>query len=145
MGERSKDWYRQITLMKNSRARPFMLARKYSDGVEILSIDKDELMKNLTKCARRIKRDHPSVARILLYGSFMRNNFTPNSDVDIAIIVNHTNESFIARQDNYITYLSTIPLDISIVVYTIEEIKKLKREKNGFIQEVLCGIELGRD
>lgn len=83
------------------------------------------------------------MVRILLYGSFMRNDYTPNSDVDIAIIVNHTDESFIARQDNYIMYFSTIPLDVSLVIYTIEEIKKMKKEKNAFIQEVLCGIELG--
>ena len=119
-----------------------MFARKYSDGVEIISIDKDRLLKILKDNTERIKKNDPKVDKILLYGSFIRENHTPNSDVDIAIIVNHTDKPFIMRQDDYITYFDTIPLDVNIIVYTKEEIQKLKREKNGFIREVLCGLEL---
>ena len=119
-----------------------MLVKKYFDGVEITSIEKDRLLDKLNSIAVLIKKNQPEVKNIILYGSFVKNDYTPHSDVDICFILTGTEKPFIERQDDYIGYFQDIPLDVNIVVYTIQEIDKMKNAGNQFIREVLEGIEM---
>lgn len=117
-----------------------MLQRKYLNGVTILSIDKQRVIKSLKKIARRIKREHSEVIDIIVFGSFSENNFVPFSDVDIAIIVKATDKNFIIRQDDFIDYFLDLPIDTNLVVYSRDEIEKLSSTGNHFIK----GIEKGK-
>ncbi len=119
-----------------------MLQRQYFDGVEILSIELNSLMKILREISARIKVEHPEVNEIILFGSFSKNDFTPNSDIDIAIIVNETNKKFIERLDDYINYFAEIPLDSNLVVYTAGEIERMVKNGYSLAIEIKKGIGL---
>lgn len=119
-----------------------MLVKKYLDGVEITSVDKNILTETLKKIAERIKVGHPEIRKIYLFGSFSKNNFMPYSDVDIAIIVAFNNKNFIIRQDDFIDYFREIPQDVNLLIYTESEIKKMQDANSIFIREVLDGVEL---
>ncbi|MGB9857738.1 MAG: hypothetical protein ACPLKX_06330 [Dictyoglomaceae bacterium] len=59
------------------------------------------------------------------------------------IVVENTEKPFILRADEFWDYFKEIPLDVNIVVYTKEEIKKMERN-NNFIREILSyAVELG--
>jgi len=112
------------------------------DGVEILSVDINKIKKDLKEVALKIKRNHPEVVRIILFGSIAKNDYTPYSDIDIAIIVKKTSKNFVLRQDDFIDYFKKLDFDVNILIYTQDEIEKLKKENNKFIKELLQGKEL---
>lgn len=122
-----------------------MLQRKSLDGVEILSVDISGLRESLKEISRRIKYEHPEVKEIILFGSFSKGNFTPYSDIDIALIVNDTDKRFIERQDEFIGYFKDIGFDTNIIVYTQKEIERMRREENKFIKEIEKGEKINRD
>lgn len=119
-----------------------MLVKKYLNGVEILSVDKNRLKELLKKIASYIKVKHSEVKEIILFGSFSRNDFTPYSDVDIAIIVDDSDKEFIRRQDEFIGYFEDMEFDTNILVYTQKEIKKMQEGGNKFIEEIKEGERL---
>ncbi len=114
-----------------------MLQEKLLDSVKILSVDYDSLLSALEKISCKIKITRGDVSKILLFGSFATLNYTPESDVDILIILKDSRKNFIERSDEFIPYFREIPFDVNILVYTEEEIKEMQNEENEFIKEVL--------
>jgi predicted nucleotidyltransferase len=112
------------------------------NGVEVLSVDLNKIRKSLENIASKIKTEHSQVIKIILFGSFVKNNFTPYSDIDIAIIVKDSSKNFLHRQDDFIDYFKHLKLDVNIVVYTQEELEKMKKTDNKFIKEILQGENL---
>jgi len=119
-----------------------MLQMKYLNGVRILSVDEKKLKDTLHKIVEKIKREHPELVEIILFGSFCKNNFSPYSDLDIAIIVSGAERNFIKRVDEYINYFDEMPFDINLLVYTREEFDKMVKNSNTFALEIKNGIKL---
>lgn len=119
-----------------------MLQREYLNGVEILSVDYKRLMKELKNISGKIKKDKSEVSKIILFGSFAKGNFTPYSDIDIAIIVKNSNKNFIQRQDDFIDYFNSLGFDVNLIVYTEEEYKKMKTSSVNFIKQIDRGVIL---
>ncbi len=119
-----------------------MLQRRCLNGVEILSVDINDIKKALRLTANKIRSEHPEITEIILFGSFSKDDFTPYSDIDIAIMVRHTSRSFIERQDAFIDYFSEIPFDVNLVIYTEDEVKKMQGNSSHFIREVKRGLQL---
>ena len=107
------------------------------DSVKILSVDYDALIKSIAKSCARIKEEHGHVPKILLFGSFLKRNYTPESDVDIMIIVKHDDTPFMARKDLFSGYFEDIPFDTNIIVYTKDELNSMFNNGNLFIKSVL--------
>ncbi|MDR2008957.1 MAG: nucleotidyltransferase domain-containing protein [Bacteroidales bacterium] len=81
--------------------------------------------------------------KIILFGSYANNNDTENSDIDLMVILdnNDVSKTYEERQIKklYIRKLVReinykIPLDI--LVYSKEELKKIKEYGNYFIDEI---------
>ncbi|MGQ9616061.1 MAG: nucleotidyltransferase domain-containing protein [Spirochaetota bacterium] len=119
-----------------------MLQKLSLDGVEISTVNKPILMKELKNIANRIRQEHTEVKDIILFGSFSREDFTPSSDIDIAIIIDKSKKNFISRSDDFIDYFLNLPFDINLIAYTTGEVDKMVKEKNTFISEVLKGKRL---
>lgn len=119
-----------------------MLQKQYLDGVKILSVDENSLRESLKKIADKIKAEHPKVNEITLFGSFSKGDFTPSSDIDIAIIVDKTDKRFIERSDDYVDYFTEFPFDTNLVVYSAEEIDRMIKNGNSFAIEIKKGIRL---
>lgn len=116
-----------------------MLVKKYLNGVRIYSINEERLMEKLKKIFKKIKKDKPEVKNIIVFGSFIKGNYTPFSDIDIAIILKESKKNFLERQDDFIDYFVNLPMDTNLLIYTEEEFKKLIEENNFFVKEILKG------
>ena len=116
-----------------------MLVKKLFNGVEVLSIKIAELKSALREIALRIVRDRQELKRMILFGSFVNGDFTPHSDVDIALIVSGTDKFFIERPDDFWEYFKEIPLDVNLLVYTEKEVEAMAGRGERFIGEVLKG------
>jgi len=119
-----------------------VLQKRCLDGVEIISVDYSRLIEALKKISAGIKKDHPEVKEIILFGSFSKDEYTPESDIDIAIILEYSDRSFIERGDEFIEYFASLPFDVNLVVYTSREIEKMIKDNNSFIMEILKGKRL---
>jgi predicted nucleotidyltransferase len=114
-----------------------MLLTRSSGSVQITSVDLPALLQALRERAERLAREHAEIAEIILFGSFARGNFTPESDVDLLVIVDETNVHFLKRADPYRDTFSDIPFDVWPLVYTREERDRMLREGNAFMRSAL--------
>ena len=114
-----------------------MLQVQSLDSVKILSVDYNALIKGLKKACHKIKINHPETLKLLLFGSFSKGDYTPESDIDILIIVRQTDIPFLERRDMFLDFFKDIPFDLNILVYTEAELKKMLGEGNPFIQRVM--------
>lgn len=114
-----------------------MLREKSLDSVKIISIDYNLLIRKLEEIAKDIREKVSNVKEILLFGSYAKGNFTPLSDLDILIITKEAELPFLYRHEKFYEFFKEIPLDVNIIVYTQEEIKKLLDSDNMFIKEIL--------
>ncbi len=114
-----------------------MLRVQSLDSVQILSVDYNALIKSLKKACRKIRENHPDTLKVLLFGSFAKGDYTPESDIDILIIVRQTDIPFLERRDTFLDFLKDIPFDLNILVYTEAELKKMLDEGNLFIRQVM--------
>jgi uncharacterized protein len=96
----------------------------------------------LGRASSEAKREHPEVIEIIWYGSFTRRDFTPYSDIDIAVIVKNSGKRFVERQDDFVDYFRKVPLDVNLVVYTPDEIERMSQGGNRFAEEILSGLRL---
>ncbi len=114
-----------------------MLREESSGSVKILSIDYEQLIDTLRNVAESISKDNNNLSKLILFGSFCRKDYTPESDVDILIILQNSQKHFLQRKDDFISYFSAVPLDVNILVYTEAEVETMLNEENHFITEVL--------
>ncbi len=122
-----------------------MRQRQFSDGVEIISVDDQALRRRLEGIAAQIRAKHPEVEEVILFGSFVRGDFTPDSDVDVAILLSTDGEPFLRRVDRFLDAFSDLPLDVNLLVYTREEISRMLAEGNWLARAIVEGVRLGRE
>jgi predicted nucleotidyltransferase len=115
-----------------------MLQIKSSGSVTIKSVQYNALLAILGTVSQKIKNTYPAVNKIVLFGSFAKGNYTPESDVDIVIVVKQINEPFLQRSDSFLDLFTEIPFDINLMVYTEEEIDKMFADGNSFIKNILA-------
>jgi len=115
-----------------------MLRKRSSNSVEIMSIDRDSLLRELESIAEQIGSNDPTVCEVRLYGSFWTGNFTPLSDLDLLILVSDSEQRFLQRSDAYRDYFLHLPLDTDIKVYTLQEVEVMKEQGNPLLR----GIEV---
>ena len=110
---------------------------KYLDSVKILSVDYNTLLKSIGEACTGIREKFKHIKKILLFGSFLKQNYTPESDVDILIVVEHDDTPFMERRDLFSDFFKDIPFDINILVYTEDELNNMLNKGNLFIKGVL--------
>ena len=114
-----------------------MLHKRSSGSVEITSVDRGELLAELRRVVALLAAENPEVERVELFGSFVRGDFTPSSDVDLVIVVRATETPFLARADVYRHFFAHFPFDVHLLVYTRDEAERLGAEP-GFLRRALC-------
>jgi predicted nucleotidyltransferase len=122
-----------------------MRQRRFSDGVEIISVDDQALRQRLEEIAVQIRAKHPEVEEVVLFGSFARGDFTPRSDVDVAILLSADGEPFLQWADRFLDAFSDLSLDVNLLVYMREEMNRMLAEGNRLARAIVEGVRLGRE
>ena len=119
------------------------MQRKLSHSVRIRYFDKKLVEESLRGYLKEIEGKHPEVERVLLFGSFVRNESVPGSDIDLLVILRESEESFLKRIPRFLP--SRFPVGVDVFPYTEKEVEKMKGEGNFFIRKVLEeGVEVFR-
>lgn len=112
-------------------------------SVRIRYFDKKLVEESLRGYLKEIEGKHPEVERVLLFGSFVRNESVPGSDIDLLVILRESEESFLKRIPRFLP--SRFPVGVDVFPYTEKEVEKMKGEGNFFIRKALEeGVEVFR-
>ncbi len=114
-----------------------MLQVRSLDSVKISSVDHKALIDALHDIAEKIKSENRSAESIRLFGSFNKGNYTPESDIDVLIIMDKADRPFVTRRDKFAPYFSDLPFDVNILAYSRDEVDLMRRKGNTFIMAIL--------
>ena len=92
-------------------------------------MNKEELKKTIVSSYKKL-----NPVKIILFGSWCRDEEDKYSDVDI-IVIYETKKRFLDRlKELYLMW--DIPVAFDILAYTPEEFEKMLKEKNPFIKKI---------
>jgi len=93
-------------------------------------MDRKQVIENVSKYAQQIVK-HIVVDKVVLFGSYAKNTYNENSDIDVAIIVNEVSDDFLQTSK----LLNKLTRDID---YRIEPVLLGKNDDfSGFISTIL--------
>lgn len=93
-------------------------------SVEIKSVDKEQLRRSVDAYAARVFACHPEVEEIVVFGSFAKGNYAPGSDIDIFILISHSDESVRDRIPDFMPD-GPFPVGVDVFPYTRREVSNL--------------------
>jgi len=93
-------------------------------------MDKKEINRKLKKYITLVRKDF-SPKKIILFGSYARGNFTENSDIDIAIVVDEIKGDFLDLEFQLFKMRRNI--DDRIEPVLLEE----NNDRSGFLESIL--------
>jgi len=107
-----------------------------SDGVTVFSaIDRDRVLAAVSDWAAIVQARARDVRRIGLFGSYARGDYAPGSDVDLLIVVAHSDQPvWYLRAARFDT--SALPVGADVFVYTQAEVERMQRD-NPWLRHVL--------
>jgi len=111
-----------------------MRSRSYG-SVKVTYFDAQAVWAALRRAAQSLADEHPEVLRIAVFGSLVRGEAVPGSDVDLLIVLRDTDLPFIERAARYAP--AGLPVGADVFAYTADEIEAMLAEGNGFIRRAL--------
>lgn len=86
--------------------------------------DRDQVHSGVQSWARRVAAGRPDVARIGYIGSYANGNWGVGSDIDLVIVVDHSDSGFLERGRAFDA--TSLPVPADVLVYTEGEWQKSK-------------------
>jgi predicted nucleotidyltransferase len=99
---------------------------------------RNKILEELACWAAATRERFPEIAKVGLFGSYAKNNYTPGSDLDLLLIVEYSQESrWFMRSAHYQAIQLSLPADL--FVYTQAEAERMEKN-NPWFQSVLRDI-----
>jgi predicted nucleotidyltransferase len=110
------------------------MRRQQSYGsVQIISIDRDELLDRLSSVAGRICAEHPEVQSVRVFGSVARGDQVGTSDVDVLIVLRGSEQQDSWAQIRRFYPYFDLPIGVDVLVYTEGEIARRLQAGDAFV------------
>jgi predicted nucleotidyltransferase len=111
------------------------MRQKSSSSVRVFFADKDKILLQVKQYSKKLKRNHPEVEKVGLFGSYVTDEYGPASDVDLLIVLQNSSKRFIDRIPDFLP--SDIQVSCDCFPYTVDEINRMKDEGDPWILHVL--------
>ena len=108
---------------------------EYCGSAKITYFDREAVWKALRELAPRLAADHPEIVKIAVFGSLVRNEAVPGSDVDVLLVLEASDIPFRDRASRYRP--SRFPVGVDLFAYTQVEIERMLSESNFFLKRAL--------
>lgn len=106
----------------------------------IKSANRAEIAQAVEQYVVHLRREHPEIQRVIWFGSWVTGIPMPGSDVDLCLIVSHTDKP---RRERSVEYLPVgFPVGMDLFVYTEEEFAQLVQESPGWFAAIQAGREM---
>ena len=81
-------------------------------SVTIFSIDEERVRTAADEYAAHLLASHPEIEEIVVFGSFAKGNYAPGSDLDIFILLTHSDKERWDRASDFLPDGFPVPLDL---------------------------------
>ena len=112
-----------------------IMQEKSSNFVKVFFADKDKILHQVRQYSKKLKKNHPEVEKVGLFGSYSTDEYGPASDVDLIIILQSSSKRFVDRIPDFLP--DDIDVSCNCFPYTTDEINKMKDEGNPWILHIL--------
>jgi uncharacterized protein len=103
-------------------------------------IERKKVDREVDEYTRRLRLDNPEILRVIWFGSWVHGHPVPGSDVDLCLILSHTD---LLSRDRISKYLpSGFPVGLDLLAYTQQEFEQLEDISPGLKREILLGMDL---
>jgi len=119
------------------------MQKPFSRSVGHIFADRERALALAREAAHRLAAAHPSVTRVLLFGSFARGDYTVKSDLDLLVVFSACE---LERRERVRELLGSLPAyPIDLFPYTESELSAAAREGDPFLTRALEeGLEVFR-
>ena len=90
--------------------------------------------------ARHIRDRRPEVRRIIWFGSRVNGIPAPGSDVDLCLVLTHSDKPFRERIGDYLPF--GFPVGLDLFPYTLAELDRLRLEQASWHRALTSGVDL---
>jgi len=111
------------------------MPKKSSNSAKVFFADAQRAEALLAEIVRKLTAAHPEIVKIILFGSYVRGDFVPGSDLDLLIILEHSDRPFLDRIPQYLP--NRVPFPVDVFPYTEAEVRQMQAEGNPFILRAL--------
>lgn len=101
-------------------------------SVKITYYDRGRVAEALRQALRDLVTRNPEVEEVVLFGSFIRGNAVPGSDVDLLLLLRDSSKDFLDRIPQYLP--TAVPGGVDVFPYTRQELNRMVAEGNFFVQ-----------
>jgi len=111
------------------------MQKQLSPSVRIKYFDKEAVQQAIGQFVEQIKQNRPEVKKVVLFGSFVRGESVPGSDIDLLIILRESNLPLLERIPQYMP--SRFPVTVDVFPYTEDELREMVSQGNFFVKKAL--------
>lgn len=111
------------------------MQQQSSHSVRIIYFNKEIVWNALKQFVRELVKHNPEIKKILLFGSFAKGESVPGSDVDLLIVLEDSDKSFLNRVAKYMP--NKFPVSVDVFPYTEAELETMVKEGNFFLRQAL--------
>ena len=107
-----------------------------SNSVELRFIDRDQVIRDLRQAVTEAKARHPEIEKVYLFGSFVRGNWTADSDADLIVVARREFSGVLdGERSRYQIFVTSVPTDS--LVYSETEFEQLRQDPSSFLAQNL--------
>jgi predicted nucleotidyltransferase len=103
--------------------------------VRVFSIDREAVVKDLRNAIEALAASRPEIVKVVLFGSFVRDDFGPGSDADLLIILDSSSKPIRERIPDYVALHAGVPVDV--FPYTQAELETRRAAGDSFIENAM--------
>jgi len=102
------------------------MQKRLSGSVKIYSVNKEKVIEELKKLSKKFIAENKNIKEIYLFGSFVKGDYLPSSDIDILIILKEDKRRFFDRIPEFLLKFKELNFPVDVFPFTEEEIKTNK-------------------
>ena len=119
---------------------PSRAPRNSSASLVVKSSNQAAVEAAVRSWARRLAEVRSEVRRIIWFGSRVNGVPAPGSDVDVCVVISHSDRPVRDRIGDYLPF--GFPVGMDLFPYTVEELERLKTEHPSWYAAITSGVEL---
>ena len=105
---------------------------EYYGSVRVTYFEKERVWTAVRELASELSDKHPEITKIAVFGSLVRDEAAPGSDVDVLLVLDHSDAPFTARPGLYRP--AKFPVGLDIFAYTAREAAEMLAGGNQFLR-----------
>jgi len=104
----------------------------FTTGATSRFLNADVVLERVRMAAQQCRQAAPEVVRIHLFGSFATGRANPQSDADVLVVVERSDEAcWFRRGPEYMRYFAAVPVPVDLFVLTVSEYEESLRRSQG--------------